>query len=369
MPVAPGAGARRSGYVDLAPIRARPDRLFDITCCLRPFRAQGPRLDVEQVGDATVVHNYGHGGSGWSLSWGSSTLAVRKAMASSPRQVAVVGCGALGLTSAILARQAGAEVTIYARELMPETRSSRATGTWTPDSRIALAKSVDPGFPALWEEMARISFRTYHHYLGLPGDPVEWMDRYVVIDADDGPGAEDPLGFASYRRQRIPDLANRPETMPAGSTPFPADARVSRQSELVFNVADYGHTLMSDFLLSGGRIERRVFNSPAELAQLEEKVVINCPGYGARALWNDQSVAPVRGQIGWLIPQPEARYSLYYDGVNVVSRRDGIVVQDLRGGDMRGYGEDDETPERAESEAAVAVLARLFSKFGAGRAG
>jgi D-amino-acid oxidase len=67
----------------LAPIRAHADRLFDITVCLRPFRAAGPRLDTEMIGDTLVVHNYGHGGSGWSLSWGSGTIAVRKAMAGS----------------------------------------------------------------------------------------------------------------------------------------------------------------------------------------------------------------------------------------------------------------------------------------------
>jgi glycine/D-amino acid oxidase-like deaminating enzyme len=125
---------------------------------------------------------------------------------------------------------------------------------------------------------------------------------------------------------------------------------------------------MNDFLRAGGRIERREFHSPSELGQLKEKVVINCPGYDARALWKDESVVPVRGQIGWLIPQPEARYGLYYDGINVLSRRDGIVVQDVRGGDMRGYGDANETPDRAESEAAVAILARLFSRFGQGRA-
>src|SRR5438309_4303825 len=64
----------------LIPIRAHEDRIFRITVCLRPFRAEGPRLDVERVGDKFVVHNYGHGGSGWSLSWGSSAIAVRKAL-------------------------------------------------------------------------------------------------------------------------------------------------------------------------------------------------------------------------------------------------------------------------------------------------
>jgi D-amino-acid oxidase len=360
---ATGPGPAGGAYLDLAPVRARPDRLFDITCCLRPFRAEGPRLDTEQVGDALVVHNYGHGGSGWSLSWGSGIIAVGKAMASSPREVAVVGCGALGLTSAILAQRAGAQVTIYARDLLPETRSARATGSWTPDSRIALASKAQPGFADLWERMARTSFKTYRSYLGLPGDPVEWIDRFVVLDADDGPEPADPLGFASYHG-RIRDLTPRGETMAAGTTPFPGEVR--RTSELIFNIADYGHTLMSDFLLAGGRIERREFHSPAELGQLRQKVVINCPGYAARQLWKDETVTPVRGQIGWLIPQPELRYGLYYDGVNVVPRHDGICVQDVAGGDMRGYGDDNETVDRQESEAAVAKLARLYEK---GRAG
>src|SRR6478609_10309127 len=64
----------------LAPVRGHADRLFDIKVCIRPFRTKGPNLDVEQIGDTMVVHNYGHGGSGWSLSWGSANMAVQKAL-------------------------------------------------------------------------------------------------------------------------------------------------------------------------------------------------------------------------------------------------------------------------------------------------
>ncbi len=351
----------------LPPVRAETDRLFDITVCIRPFRAAGPRIEAEQMGDTLIVHNYGHGGSGWSLSWGSGTLAVAMAMAKSPSEVAVLGCGALGLTAAILAQRAGAKVTIYARDLLPQTRSSRATGSWTPDSRIALANVATPGFGDLWEGMARTSFKTYRQYLGLPGTPVEWRDHYFISGGaaeraklrERAPGA---LDFAEYGR-RIADLVPRNEVLKPEASPFTAPY-VEKSSALQFNIADYGHTLLTDFLLAGGRIERREFHAPSELGALKEKVVINCPGYAARDLWKDESVVPVRGQIGWLIPQAELTYGAAYKGVNMLSRRDGIVIQSFEGGDMRGYGDDHEVPDRAESEHAVGVIAELYKTYG-----
>jgi D-amino-acid oxidase len=352
----------------IRPLHARMDRVFDITVCLRPFRAQGPRIEAETVGDALVVHNYGHGGSGWSLSWGSGTMALRKAMANSPKEIAVVGCGAIGLSSAILAQEAGAKVTIYARDLLPDARSARATGSWTPDSRIALTDKAGPQFAAQWEEMARISFKRFRRYLGLADSPVEWSDRYFLSDPTDAPSAPPTTGpeldFADYS-DRILDLTPRAEVLPDGATSFPT-ARVRRTSQMQFNVADYGHTLMADFLAMGGRVEHREFHSLADLTTLKEKVVINCPGYGARALCRDESVTPVRGQIAWLIPQPEVNYGVYYKHVSMLSRRDGIVVQALWGGDMFGYGNDHEVIDPAEAERAVKTLAELYGRMKSG---
>ena len=167
----------------IVPIRAHADRIFRTTVCLRPFRAAGPRMDVEHVGNKVVVHNYGHGGSGWSLSWGAAEIAVTKAReaATANRDVAVIGCGAMGLTSAITAQRAGLRVTIYAKERPPFVRSSRATGVWSPDSRIALTSAAAPEFGAQWEAMARASFAMYQSYLGLPGTPVEWTDRLRAL--------------------------------------------------------------------------------------------------------------------------------------------------------------------------------------------
>jgi D-amino-acid oxidase len=351
----------------LAPIRARPDRIFDIAVCLRPFRAAGPRLDTERLGDTLVVHNYGHGGSGWSLSWGSAAIAVAKAMQAQPQEIAVIGCGALGLTSAITAQRAGARVTIYAAEQLPQTRSARASGAWTPDSRIALASVAGPGFAALWEQMARTAYKTHRDYLGLPGAPVEWSDFYsVAVDEPrpppppaPTPPAAESLDVASYSRL-IADLTPKGVRLPPDTAPFRA-ATVGRSEFMIFNIADYGHTLLNDFFTAGGQYRHARFQHPSQIAALGKRVVINCTGYGARALWGDDSVVPVRGQIARLIPQADVHYGVFYKHVYVVPRRDGIVVQAIEGGDMKGYGDTNETVDRAESDRAVTTLAELFA--------
>jgi len=44
---------------------------------LRPFRRSGVRLERDQLRDGRmVIHNYGHGGSGFTLSWGCAREVV-----------------------------------------------------------------------------------------------------------------------------------------------------------------------------------------------------------------------------------------------------------------------------------------------------
>lgn len=347
----------------LAPVQARNSRLFDITVCLRPFRAKGPRMDVEKLGDTTVIHNYGHGGSGWSLSWGAAAIALQKVTTASPREIAVIGCGAMGLTTALLAQRAGFSVTVYSKDQINQTRSARATGTWSPDSRIALARDVSPDFEDLWERMARFSWNHYHNYLGLEGDPVEFGDRYLVSDI---PAEKPPLRsqpdvpvFASFS-ERIGGLIPRYQVIQGGSRFFPGK-QVEISSALTFNIASYSRTLLNDFYAAGGKFQLREFHSPDEFTRLDQKVVINCTGYGARSLWKDESIVPVRGQVGWLIPQPEVRYGVRYREVQMLSRRDGIAVQAVDGGDLRGYNDDNEKVDRGETESAVGKISEFYS--------
>jgi glycine/D-amino acid oxidase-like deaminating enzyme len=351
--------------LQLPPLHAATDRITRITVCTRPFRAQGPRLDVEQIGSKTIVHNYGHGGSGWSLSWGSSSIAVRKAMATGAREVAVVGCGALGLTSALLLQRAGADVTIYAKDLPPNVRSSFATGIWSPDSRICLEEHATPSFQRMWESMARESFQTYQSLLGLPGDPVEFIDLYEVRDAAERnrqanlPADERPP-FAELQSKLIADLMPHAQEFAPGSHQFGA-RYLRRDTPMMFNLMVYARMLMSDFIANGGKIEITEFHTPGDLASLRQRTVINATGYGARALFDDQSVVPVRGQLAHMIPQPDINYGLFYKDVAFIPRRDGLVFQVIGESDYYGFNDDTAMPDRAEAEHAVRTIAGLYS--------
>ena len=359
-PVAPAFAAPPP----LAPIRARADRIIDVSVCTRPFRAQGPRIEAQRLHGKTVIHNYGHGGSGWSLSWGSARLAVQMALAAGHRRIAVIGCGAIGLTTARVAQRAGLRVRVYCKERLPEVASSAASGVWSPDSRVCTDEHATPEFRLRWEAMARASFRTFQSMLGLPGEPIEWRDGYVLSDTPFGQPMSN--GHDSGAEPAYPDLESllhdiRPRSQALLPTqhPFPV-AHARRYTQMVFNLAAYSRLLIDDFMRDGGEIEQREFASPRQFVSLREATIVNATGYGARALLGDESVIPVRGQTARLIPQPEVSYGLVYRGHNlsVVPRRDGILVQAQAVGD---FGNADTAPDRSASDAAVARLAALFA--------
>ncbi|MET3653390.1 FAD-dependent oxidoreductase [Dyella japonica] len=353
--------ASASCPASLAPIRASTDRITGVYVCTRPFRAQGPRIEMEKVGAKTVVHNYGHGGSGWSLSWGSGTLALQMVQSTGARELGVIGCGAIGLTTALLAQQAGLSTRIYAKALPPDVFSMRASGLWTPDSRICDAAHA-PSLADRWEMMTRLSYARYQSLLGLPGQPIEWIDGYSLADAPFGKFHGDVSDEPEYGEfgDRVRDLTPRPAELAPGTHPFP-EPYVRRYTTLMFNISSYANYLMSEYLAAGGKIEIREFEHAGQLQQLPEHTLVNATGYGARALFKDDTVIPVRGQTARLIPQPEVRYGLRTQNLSVVPRSDGIMVQVI--GDAGNFNNPDTTPQREVSEAAVRELADVVAKM------
>jgi len=134
-----------------------------------------------------------------------------------------------------------------------------------------------------------------------------------------------------------------------------------------FNFASYGEVMLAEFFGRGGKFEMRELHSPGDVATLKEKVVIHSTGYAARDLWRDRTMIPVRGQTGWLVPQPEANYSIRYRNGLAMSKSDGVVIMNFHAGlgDMQGVGDSMELPDRDDALAAMAAMAPLFARSAA----
>jgi glycine/D-amino acid oxidase-like deaminating enzyme len=86
-------------------------------------------------------------------------VAVGKALSVLPSEIAVVGCGIIGLTTAVVAQRAGLKVTIYTRDVIQRTRSFRAHGFVHAGFARGALGACGEGFGDLWEQMTRLSWK------------------------------------------------------------------------------------------------------------------------------------------------------------------------------------------------------------------
>ena len=298
-----------------ARVRVAPDRVIRAITGLRPFRPSGFVVRADRADDRTIVHNYGHGGGGITLSWGSSTLAVDLATAAGQPRVAVIGCGVMGLTTARLLQDRGFEATIYAKQLPPDTTSNVAGGQWSPFT-VFDEESATPAFRQQLERAARLSNR---YFQNLVGDTygVRWIENYILRDS--------PPPSPQQQPNPIRDLFFASEVLPRDRHPFAA-SYVSRFTTMLIEPPVFLPAITRDFLLRGGRIHVREFREPRDLFQLEETVVVNCAGLGARTLFGDAELTPIKGQLAILLPQPEVDYIMIKGDYYMFPRRDGIVL-------------------------------------------
>ena len=334
----------RSGC--LPPVQVSADRVIRTLAGLRPYRASGFVVRRETFGDKALVHNYGHGSAGITLSWGSAKLATELGLAGHGGSVAVIGCGVMGLSTARLVQEAGFPVTIYAKALPPETTSNIAGGQWWPAS-VFSAKDATPQFMAQFEKAAKLSYLHFQQ-LSAPEYGVRWTRNYSLDEGDLG---------ASPLFNRLAALAPERRTVPAGQHPFGA-AVLQHWDSMMVEPPIYLQAMMEDVLAAGGRIVVRDFNSQGEVQALKEQVVFNCTGLGAGELFGDKEMIPARGQLVVLLPQPEVTYNLLSNWSYMFPRRDGII---LGGTFERGNWSTDEDP--ATTAKILANHKAMFAKL------
>ena len=332
---------RIAGCTPLPPVDVDPSKIIRTVAGLRPYRRSGFVVRREQVGDKAFVHNYGHGGGGITLSWGSSKLATELGLPGHEGPVAVLGGGVMGLSTARLVQDAGFPVTIYTDALPPDTTSNIAGGQFHPFA-VFRKGFATPQFEAQFTRALDYSWRRFQIMVG-DDYGIRWLPTYVETDS---PEAKLLDTFPPFNRILSP-----------AEHPFPVDS-VLRYDTMYVEAGRYLRQMLRDVRIAGGNIELRRFGSPADIAALPEALVFNCTGLGSRELFGDTELQPVRGQLAILEPQPAVRYAYTGSSGYMFPRADGILL----GGTFE-FDTWDPTPQPADIAEILASHKRFFDSF------
>ena len=333
--------------VRLAPVHVARDRILRTIVGLRPFRPSGFVVRGDNLSGKFIVHNYGHGGCGVTLSWGTGQMAAELV----PRDrapVAVLGAGAVGLATARLLQQRGHAVTIYAKDLPPNTTSDVAGARWYPFDLFD-KKVVTPAFLASLWVAARASYRAFR---ALPAGEYGIFDRPTYCCQRTPIKPESLLAFDSPVHDLLPGLR---DLSPAEK---PVDFPVVRTFRtLMIEPAIYLPALVRAFRGAGGMVVEGALDRQGVLA-LSEKTVVNCTGLGAGPLFGDEELYPIKGQLTILRAQPEVDYVALPLALYMFPRKDGVVL----GGTFQHHVSSLE-PDLAAEQRILEGHARFFAEL------
>ena len=301
-------------HTPLKPLNVSEERVIRKVVGLRPYRPSGFNLSVQKLDSKVIIHNYGHGGGGISLSWGTAQMAIDKIEADESTPVAVLGAGVIGLSTAILLLKQGRSVTIYTDRLPPDTTSNVAAAYWAPysvyDSSIVSASFMDDFIKA-----SQVSQRMFQNMVGSRYG-VWWIKSFFLGEPFDFPGGQDL--YPDYKKHT------------PSSSPFTGFDITEEVHSLMIEPPIYLKALLDDFHQLDGKLIIRKFNETKELTELKETYIMNCTGLGSHSLFQDKSLTPVQGQLAILLPQEEINYGYviptFDDLLYMFPRKDGIIL-------------------------------------------
>jgi D-amino-acid oxidase len=187
------------------------------------------------------------------------------------KKVTVIGCGIIGLTTAIKLEQAGYEVRIVTKNLHFKTTSAVAAAIWMPFK-------ADPV-----ELVNQWSLESYEVFKNQSQDPITGVS---MVD----------FNYLS-QEDKTPDWAN---TLPpnslrkASTTELPPSYKYGYIAHVpLIETPIYLDYLFDEF--RGEIIIDEILNF--EELDIPDSVIINCTGLESRVLANDTSVYPIKGQV------------------------------------------------------------------------
>ena len=264
--------------------------------CHRPMRHGSPNMSVEQVGAQTIAHDYGHGGSGWTLAPGSAKHVVdlaekapQCAARAKSQPVAVVGAGVIGLFTAYELVQRGyTDVTVIA-ERFDDLTSHNAGGLLAP-------VSMDNA-PDMQAVIDRIGVDAYRFYAQVAkGEHPEFRGGAVIIPAyferRTDSGLEPYVGVVMKpAKDVVLDFGNGTRRS------------MVAYDDGIFMDAAFMMKELREWLGTRVRFEQRKVE---RFGDLKQTLVFDCAGLGSGRLNGDAEVVSVQGHLVMLKDQTPA---------------------------------------------------------------
>ena len=322
---------------------------------IRPHRVGGVCLKLEdepipsRSGPKFLIHNYGHGGAGITLSFGCASVVVdyietltRDMHRGRTRpSVAVIGSGVIGLTVATELRRKWRRlpITIYAKELdVRKTTSFKAggqfgpSGIWeeydTEDKKEVLADYLRRSR----KRVVEIQNSPRRHLYGIA------LRRDYTLDHRN-PGYDDCTPFDVVPQHRT------------GALPFSRLNTVGREYRTwLIDPTILLPQLVADLAQNAVPFRTRQLASKDDFGRLRENIIINCTGYGARELMNDDDVIAKRGHLVVLRKTLRKQFYFFSGGCSngrtmyVFCRHNDIIVGGTvqRGNDSEAITDEDQ---------------------------
>ncbi|CAH0553000.1 unnamed protein product [Brassicogethes aeneus] len=204
-------------------------------------------------------------------------------------KVAVIGCGAVGLTTALCLQEKlgnGATIQIFTTKVSPNTTSDIAAGLWEP--LVHTSESSE-------DKIIKWGLCTYKFIINL------WKEGYAknagivlqpVIKVTEDPNFIPPqwlkytLGFSVLSKDYLKKLSKDTNHNFAAGIQFVS---------FTWEASTFLPYLQKQFLQKGGQIINKTIEDLDKLNDFD--VIVNCTGIGAAKLLQDTHVFPIRGQI------------------------------------------------------------------------
>ena len=225
------------------------------------------------------------------------------------KKIIVVGCGISGLSSGLLLAKSGYEVQIFAKNLPPNTGSNKAAAFWSP-------------YYANGDRVARWAKESYFEYEKLAQIPESGISMTMLHRFRKKDSAEAEDWETAIPEGRLHSL--KKEQLPIGY-----DEGFEVEVPLI-ETQIFLPYLMNEFRKAGGKILQHDVKSLSDLL-VDEAIVINCSGMGARTLVNDAAMIPVKGQVVMMDVHLDLPIILdESEPIYVVQRKDGCIVGGTR---------------------------------------